>query len=247
MGLKSLAKKGAATAKKLSKASLKEYRQYVWYDYSIVEKAKIQIIESNGPIIGSCIPGSQNELEFVEELPVQISPSSFRYEHSMDTNDIRKELISSRQSLAPGFVLHSFGDHETSSFDPELLFDIYDEYNARTGNGSIPTDFSLANESDPVTSLQPLIKYAHENRYFARFIWGDMIKFGLLSGITVDYTAFSQWGQPLKATATLHIIEEPTLNGAKNLSIKGIPGFTKMETATNVGKKVINGYQNIFR
>ena len=226
--------------RELSNVSLNGYRKHVLYDFSVVEKAKIQIIETVGSTIGSLIPGSPEcNLKLVEELPVQINPNTISYEHYIDPDSIYNDL--EMGAVAQGFVKHRFGGNERGTFEPQLQFDIYDEYNARTMNGALPTDFSLMNEHS--TSLPMLIKYASENCYYARFMWGDIVKFGLLVGVTVTYTAFSQWGQPLKADATVHIVEQRTLDGAQNLVIDGL-GLSSIKTAA---KRVATGIKNSFR
>ena len=99
--------------------------------------------------------------------------------------------------------------------------------------------------NDNVTSLPNLIQYAEEGKYYAYFCWGDIRKFGLLSGVSVEYTAFSPWGQPLKAEADVHITPE-YLEKGKTPRIKGDIS-SPVDTVKNAGKKILNGVKNIFR
>lgn len=229
------------------KAKFENYRKYVWNDFSIVEKARIQIISSgtaeNPVTIGSCVPGEQHELKLVEDLPVQINPTELKYEHHIDTRQVLHGLqSSSNRTVNENRRLISFGgERDDGSFVIPLIFDIYDEYNARTMNGTMTKDFSLA--YDKSTSLPRLIYYSNLGYFYARFLWGDMAKFGLLSGVSAEYTAFSPWGQPLKATATVYITEQHVDgNDPKNLDI----GFSTSEFK-NTGKKILNGLKNMFR
>ena len=243
MGLKNLVKKAASTAASKIKSFTKDknLRKYVWYDYSIVEKAKIQLIESTQPI-DSFVPGAhgtEGYLHFSSEVPVQINPSEFRYENALEPHGITDRLNNS-----PWRVRYTLGDHPQNQFTQTVIFDIYDEYNARTANGSIPTDFSLMN----ATALPVLIEFANlsgDMMHLARFMWGAVVKFGILVGVSVDYTAFSQWGQPLKATATLNMIEIPTANegGAARLHIDGEPGFSSVKRAA----QRVATLKNVFR
>lgn len=217
---------------------MEKYRKYVWYDYSIVEKARIQIIGSKRTI-GSCSPGKENELFLVDELPVQINPSEFSCSYHTSPFTIINRL-NGDEKAAKQSVLHSFGEYDRSPYNIPLIFDIYDEYNARSMNGSMNKDFSLMDEK--ATSLPKLIKYVEEGRYYARFLWGDMEKFGLLSAVDMRYTAFSAWGQPLKAEGTLEIIEQPYEGKLKIEDDSHIA-----EEINNTGKKIVNGIKNIFR
>lgn len=243
MGISSLVQKAKNTATKMKQSFTKnkDLRKYVWYDYSIVEKAKIQLITSTQPV-DSFVPGAsgtEDYLNFDSEVPVQINPSEFRYEHSLDPQSITNRLAS-----APWRARYTLGDHPQNQFSQTVIFDIYDEYNARTANGSIPTDFSLMN----TTALPFLIKFAGESgdkMHLVRFMWGSVVKFGILVDVSVDYTAFSQWGQPLKATAALNIMEIPTANegGPSRLRINGEPGFSSIKKAA----KRVATLKNIFR
>lgn len=222
---------GKAVAKKLATENM---RKYVWYDYSIVEKARIQIIGSREQIIGSCIPGQGGGLFVDKEIPVQINPETLSYSHHVGVNTVINRI--NRNEV--GSCLRSFGELERDSFEiPELIFDIYDEYNARSMNGTMTKNFSLMDKN--ATALPTLVEAAKSANRYARFIWGDMEKFGLLTGITVRYFVFSPWGQPLKAGVTLSLAE---LNFEEPLPIEG--GTGKL---ANTGKKVLNGVKNVFR
>ena len=226
------------------KSEFENYRKYVWNDFSIVEKARIQIIESGNDktgdqvTIGTCVPGSKNELTLKEDLPVQINPSEFDYKYRINTK-VLKGIRSTNKLEGVTFV--SFGGDYDGSIEIPLIFDIYDEYNARTMNGTMTKDFSLTYAKS--TSLPALIYYATEGAYYARFIWGDIAKFGLLSGVDVSYTAFSPWGQPLKANARVYITEMP-IKGGDPRKLKIGNDLSGLKTT---GKKIMNGIKNIFR
>ncbi len=236
MGLLDKAK--SVGGKVVNKLKTENMRQYVWYDYSIVEKARIQIIESD-KLIGSVVPGTDESLSLDVELPVQINPSEFNFSHHYGVNSTIN-MLKEEGTLAKGYVLQSFGGIDRSSCEIPLIYDIYDEYNARTMNGTMTKDFSLF---DPkATSLPTLIEKAKSGERYARFIWGDIKKFGLLTGIIVRYTAFSPWGQALKAEATLSLTEHPAADAYK-ISVEGAMD----DTVVSTGKKVLNGVKNVFR
>lgn len=226
---------GTSIANKLTTENM---RKYVWYDYSIVEKAHIQIIISR-PTIGTVVPGTNNDLVADgPPLPVQINPSSFSFSYHTNLNTKNQKLLGSDENLAKKRVLQAFGDVDRASIEIPLMFDIYDEYNARTMDGTMTKDFSLSNYK--ATSLPTLIEHAKNGNRYAMFVWGDIKKFGLLTGINVTYTAFSPWGQALKAEATLELSEQNV--DVKNLVIDG--GYS---TNVSTGKKVLSGIKNIFR
>lgn len=215
------------------------YRKFVWNDFSTVEKARFLIFESNHVTIGSCIPNAKNELKFVEELPVQINPSRFECNYHIDPMQITNGLTKTKETLAEGFNPISFGGERDSDVRiPQLTFDIYDEYNARTVNGGITTELSLMNKK--FTSLPNLIGYARDGQHYAQFKWGEIKKFGLLTGVDVEYVAFSPWGQPLKATASVRITEQSD-------EYLGKLDITELKDLKNTGKKVLTGIKNLFR
>ncbi|MDO4199403.1 MAG: hypothetical protein Q4D57_01395 [Clostridia bacterium] len=225
-----------------------DYRKYVWNDFSVVEKARIIIIESSDKyVIGSCEPNSNHELKFVKELPVQINPASFSYEYRVEPKNMTRNLTAAKD---PGvnFVPVTFGDFERGTTTIPLIFDIYDEYNARSMNSGLDSSMSLMKKG--FTSLPDLIEYAKSGNKYALFKWGDIKKFGVLTGVDTEYTAFSPWGQPLKARVSVHITEEPVKGGidALNAEALGMNGLKeKMSNVSNKGKQFLNGIKNIFR
>lgn len=223
----------------------KQCRKYVLNDFSVVEKAVIQIIESVGWTIGSCEPGENNELKIKDTLPVQINPSEFNYEYHINTQSVLNGLRKNDKNKQNVKNLIAFGrdNDRGGSISIPLIFDIYDEYNARSMNGSMTKDFSLAYKNS--TALTTLIDRARDGFYYARFTWGDIVKFGLLTGISVTYTAFSPWGQPLKANATVNMVEQRPKGGDPR-HLGGI-GNSSVSDLKQTGKKILTGIQNIFR
>lgn len=234
---------GNGVANAAERAKTKLHRKYVWNDFSVgLEKAKIKILQCKDLIAQDLTTA---EFEEICELYVQINPSSFSSSYAMSTRSILStlEIKGDKEQPTPSFTFDS--GSLNSSLDIKLDYDIYDEFMARTGNESYPTDsFSLVD--DKVTSLPMLTKYAN-GIYYAQLIWGDIKKFGLIRGVDVEYTAFSRWGQPLKAIATLRITEQPTDAAGKIPKITNESLSSAADTAKKVAGNVAAGIKNIFR
>lgn len=237
---------GINTAKIDDQARTKLHRKYVWRDFSVgLEKAKIKILQCEGKdLIAQDL--TKAKFEYICTLSVQINPSGFKSYYYRPAKSVTSglEVKGDKENNIPAMALDS--GHTTSEFDPQLYYDIYDEFMARTADESYPShSFSLMD--DKVTSLPMLYKYATTGIYYALFEWGDIRKFGLLHGVEVDYSAFSRWGQPLKATATLHIAEQPLQDGQPVIK-PDIDSIT--DKAGEIGEVVGNvaaGIKNIFR
>ena len=107
----------------------------------------------------------------------------------------------------------SFAD----SIDIRLIFDIYDDYVA--GGEVIGKSISLMEEE--YTSLPALIELNTNSTLSAwhkvLFKWGEISYFGMMSGISVEYTAFSRWGSPLKAEVTVSMSLESAESDLANV------------------------------
>lgn len=174
------------------------HRKSVIYDFSIVEKASIKILSAKNLYMMS----GDEALTQENELYVQINPTEFSYTYRTPRSNVAVGVNSSSSNkIFKQQVLDNSRGTEGMNEIP-LVYDIYDEYNIRASEGFMPgNDFSLMN--DEVTSLPALIWYVEHAPYYGYFVWGDIKIFGLLESIRVEYRAFSRWGQPLKANATL--------------------------------------------
>ena len=189
------------------------YRTHVLYDFSIVSKAKFYVFAEDTSIFGKRINYKRADGEFKDPLPVQINPDEFDVTYGSTVKSIgpiENSILNDRKDLPGGIPLIKPQEPaDTEEVEINLKYDIYDEYNVRTMDGTVPTaDFSL--ESETHTSLKRLGKIASSGgRYYVLFVWGDIEHFGLISSVNVKYTAFSRWGHPLKADVTVKIVEQP--------------------------------------
>ncbi len=194
------------------------YRTSVLNDFSVVSKAFFRIYKS-APKSGSMdslkkIKGFSKVLglnftPISEILPVQINPTSLSFKYGND-KIFAHDKIPIEPSTSGGIQLtkpqRSKG--EAGSLGISLIYDIYDEYYVKTMGGALSTDFSLMSET--ATSLKTLSDYAgNNNNYYTLFIWGEIEYFGYLSDVDITYNAFSRWGTPLKADATITIEKQP--------------------------------------
>ena len=93
-----------------------------------------------------------------------------------------------------------------------IYYDFYDEYYARSANGSglslnsvlSGSGFHLKNKD--YSSLEKLILASRYDNYVI-FKWGSFTTFGKLQLVHPHYTAFSPSGEPLKANAYVNITD----------------------------------------
>ena len=83
-----------------------------------------------------------------------------------------------------------------------------------------------------------MIRLNTDNKYASQFKilfkWGEVRYFGVMTGIGVEYTAFSRWGSPLKAEVTVSMSLEQ--EGTKTSDVNtAVDSYTKVSTALNEG------------
>lgn len=226
---------------KLKRRAL-QHRKYVWNDFSIVDKAKIKVLCCRDGVFRN----DNTPLDVLADLTVQINPSGFEFDSKINPKSIVVGLKSG--SAVEEHARVSYGEVERSGeCTIPLVYDIYDEYYARSMGGALTQDFSLANEE--VTSLPDLFKYASTPLFYAMFVWGNIKKFGSMGGMHIEYKAFSEWGQPLKATASLKI-NEIYVRDINKLKINGDAAYdvlSKISDIKTTGKKILTGVKNLFR
>ena len=189
-------------------------RTYVLNDYSIVKKAAIRIYTTDN---GTALLEANTKLNLVSRLSVQINPNRFDSQFSLPESNI---LNGARDSGTKANAMQYRHANTLGEADIQLIFDIYDEYLVRSGDGSgaggilqgmSGGSFSLTN--DNITALPRLIRYAQgcgetmetAQPCFIYFQWGEVEHFGVYKNISVNYYAFSSDGNPLKATADIEI------------------------------------------
>lgn len=162
------------------------YRTGVLNDFSIVTKAVFYLLDYE----------DGKYKKFAKALPVQINPDHLYHAAAKKTNH-QSCISGGNEKSRYGYDNSSQND----SLDIRVVYDIYDDYVA--GGEFIGKDISLFNRD--YTSLPELIEIATEpnnNSLRVLFKWGEIQHFGMLTNASVDYTAFSRWGSPLKAEAT---------------------------------------------
>lgn len=227
---------GAETAKALLEFATSSYRTYVLNDASIVSKARFYILNNQ--------VNPNNEFEIEKILPVQINPTSIKGANCFP----RPAQISGAgnpndAALHRLFSVYPNVDDEKLSheIEIELKYNIYDEYKAATMDGMLGAASSLSLENPDVTSLYYLKNCVP---HCTLFLWGDIQIFGVIINVDYTYESFSRWGNPLSASATVTITEQPTgkdptetkpldsgrLSSAAQLGIKG---FIAADAITN--------------
>lgn len=196
----------ASKAKSIGKGALSSltnsYRTNVLNDFSTVRKANFTLLSPN--------------FDIEEIVPVQINPNDITYRcHSRGFNSV------GGLGTKPGEEVR--GDSISAEYVLEmtLYYDFYDEYQARTLSGFLGSldDFHLMNEK--YSSLAKLIQFSNQNpEGYVFFYWGPFKIFGRLETIDPTYKAFSQWGQPLKATANVTIkrVSTPKAEEARDMA-----------------------------
>lgn len=174
----------------------RDYTDYVLNDFSIVKKMKFHILESA-------------EHTYKETLVAQINPDQLRFSFA------RREIkTGSSDTATDGPVFAGVPDGDINM---ELRYDIYDEYMARSMNDTLPMiNIGLGTDGDK-TSFKKFIEYVGNPLYYCYFKWGGFEHFGQIKNFSGQFTCFSRWGHPLKATAELTIERQ---EGPKNNIIR---------------------------
>lgn len=209
------------TRKKIKKGLIRtDYRTGVLNDFSIVTKAVFYLLSYD--------PTGTSPYEIVEVLPVQINPEHLSHAASRKTD--HQGFISGGDKSK----YTSDGYNSNDSIDIRLWFDIYDDYIA--GGEFIGKDVSLFNKD--YTSLPTLLEIGTDTMYQRAskvlFKWGEIEYFGIISGVSAEYTAFSRWGSPLKCEATVSMTVEAMPDGQelKNVT-RDVVAYTKVSDSLN--------------
>lgn len=199
MGLKSFVKSAAKGAAKSIVKGLKPSKEITstLNEFGTVEKATIAL-------------STDGDIKNIELIHVQINPSDINYEYepttSLTTMNTSNASSGDQTIAEPATPSPTIG-----SMNFTLYYDFYDEYYARSANGSgfslnsilsSGNGFHLKNKE--YSSLEKLIQ---ASRYQSNIIfkWGSFEEFGRIKIVNPRYTAFSPWGEPLKANAYVDI------------------------------------------
>ncbi len=208
----SAASKVAEGAKKGIKA-LKTTQQITstLNEFSTVEKATLTFENVDKPI------------------KVQINPSDLTYEYQ--TNGHLGELtISSLDGKPSPAISAETHPYEKGSLSFMLYYDFYDEYYARSANGSgfslnsltskiTRTEGSFHLKNEKFSSLETIINQSKIHAPVL-FKWGEIEEFGFMQTASPRYSAFSPWGEPLKATVNI-IISILNYKGENDVNLAG--------------------------
>lgn len=177
-------------------------------------------------------------------IKVQINPSDLTYEYQT-TGHLGELTISSLDGKPGPAISAETHPYEKGSLSFMLYYDFYDEYYARSANGSgfslnsLTSSFHLKNEK--FSSLETIIEQSkiHAPVFFK---WGEIEEFGFIQTASPRYSAFSPWGEPLKATINIVI---SILNFSDNLknndkNARALTGKTK-EIYYELKNKLENG------
>lgn len=140
-------------------------------------------------------------------IKVQINPSDLTYEYQSQ-QDMSGLLTSSLDGKPQELAVTETNPNIRGSLSFMLYYDFYDEYYARSANGSgfslnsLTSSFHLKNEK--FSSLETIIEQSkiHAPVFFK---WGEIEEFGYMHTASPRYGAFSPWGEPLKATINIVI------------------------------------------
>jgi hypothetical protein len=206
------------------------YRQSVLNDFSAVVKAVVFILHASP---GTGI-GPQFSYAVKEILPLQINPSGITHIRSSRRSlDIPIKPLGGQKGVEwKGRRSHD----EDDDLEIDLIFDIYDEYQALTMHGTAPISLSLADEGTVI--IQKLFKYANNGSYHAFFNWGDMAQLGPIRSVSMEYKCFSPYGEPLKGSGKLVISKQLEPSEVGTIASKIISAYMKASTVLTVAEKV---------
>ena len=246
-GLKTAAK----AARKVIKNQFSQPITSTLNDFSMIEKATLRFASTI-----DCDP--------TPPIPVQINPNEISYNY--ESYATQPNIISNIQGDSR--VLEVSKDpFLKSKMSFTLYYDFYDQYYARSAGGSKFSlnafsngdGFHLANKT--YSSLQTIIKKSRDVSNYVLFKWGPLEHFGQIETVDPHYTAFSPYGEPLKANASiemriyfkesiqensrLHDVYDALKNGALNFSKNDTKNnlANKMNTNLNKGEKLL---KNIY-
>lgn len=182
-------------------------------------------------------------------IKVQINPQDLEYEYQSQM-ELTSLFTSSLDGKPTEFVEKDTNAPTKGTLRFMLYYDFYDEYYARSANGSgfslnsltskiaggAEGTFHLKNET--FSSLETIIQQSKIHAPVL-FKWGEIEESGYLHTVSPRYSAFSPWGEPLKATAniTISIINvdklDPENNAAKT--------FKELKNKISGGTSAIGG------
>lgn len=145
------------------------------------------------------------------------------------------------------------GKSDASTLLLTLKFDVFDEYKITSSDGLLPVKCDLINDED--CALNRLRRLAGSTDKLVYFAWGPIEWVGFIQEVETDFTCFSRWGEPLKATARVRIVQPyfGTADDGYPLKVKDlrisllrttVKGFS---TAATIAQRVVLGASQALR
>ena len=250
MSLRDTLKKAKSVASVVKdKLTHSEYRTSTLNDFSIIEKATLRF-------------ASTVDYKPTEPIPVQINPNEISYNYESYATE--PNILTNIQGESR-VVEVSKDPFLKSKMSFTLNYDFYDEYYARSAGGSGVSlnmlsgkgGFCLTNPK--YSSLQTIIDKSCDVSNYVLFKWGELEHFGQIETVDPHYTAFSPYGEPLKATASIemriyhtqYLLEDSRLekvyNALQGKHLQYGDAFkNKVNSKLNTGEKLLrNTYPTI--
>ncbi|MBQ6143317.1 MAG: hypothetical protein IJI84_02345 [Clostridia bacterium] len=171
-------------------------------------------------------------------IKVQINPNDLEYEYQSQQDPTI--LLTSSLDGKPREAVETTDPRIKGTLTFTLNYDFYDEYYARSANGSgfslnslTSNSFHLKNEK--FSSLETIMQQSKLHAAVL-FKWGEIEEFGYIHTARPRYTAFSPWGEPLKAQVTI-TITILNYNGENGINLSG----TIKDIYEDLSKKISEG------
>ena len=169
-------------------------RTSVLYDFSAVLKARFYVysVENNGTFKDP----NPEEVLFVQVNPSTLSVASdrsLRISKPMPSDNHAASIFPSKDK--------NYGINDMTI---KLKYDLYDDFNVGTMEGmlsQVETDRHLM--STTATSMERLVQLGRMQEKGVLFKWGPTEFFGAINQAEFEYTAFSRFGEPLKAEGSV--------------------------------------------
>lgn len=174
-------------------------------------------------------------------IKVQINPSDLTYEYQ-SYEDMKYLTLSSLDGKPKDLTSTETNPRNSGTLSFMLYYDFYDEYYARSANGSgfslnsLTSSFHLKNEK--FSSLETIIEQSKIHAPVL-FKWGEIEEFGYMHTASPRYSAFSPWGEPLKATVNITISTVNVDNLTEKNEAKKI--FDELKNKLENGTSAIGG------
>lgn len=217
------------------------YRTNVLYDFSLVSKAVFHIFIDGGsdksvdpfnPLDTRLAFRLPRKINYLKTLPVQINPNNIRFRYGNMIAQEKDNITQTSKSLGNYEVVRKSCERSQDQLSIDLEYDVYDEYMMRTAEGVVfESSMSLLSSND--TSLKELCEFSCMPNIYVLFEWGDIEYFGIFESMDATFNTFSQWGIPLKASASIDITKQilATSKGNKEVPPKSSTVISEVDKA----------------